>query len=472
MGLFLPNHIFPEAPTLFDWNYAAYLGDGIPLLFWFFVNPYPPCGGANDYKWQIWTSDGKSTPYNVTYNNNGLANTMLKFPSSSSYGSNMLRSVFNGSTLGPYAGNCALILIDSPWARSCWQRIMQPDADKNKNYAVGVSLDMAVRISQSYGTWASWWNANNLSTCTPGGTNTPKSLLPTYLKNTLIAAGCPTNGGIGTNGMGVNFLDICFWTPTQNGYGLGFDQAGIIFPEIGGVDINVKAEQCTIVNNGLPLHSDTVNPFAKTFWGCGIAIYKDYDVQDYIINNSLLINVPWSGMLTGAGRDIDYPDYGPIPENNIYKMNVPKPNGCSLTCPQDLPIDNYEYTYVFDPLNELYSTCNYDDAIFAEGQYFNPSSPFTAPYTWPRFARRSQNDYRMNTIYNSSNLFTVNPVNPCTYLPYILNNSSNPILYYLNILENPLDIIGPWWHSWKITATTRQHVAGGGCSNSIMDLFV
>jgi hypothetical protein len=474
MGNVLPqDHIFPQAPSLFNWNYATYLGDGIPLLFWVFINPYTPCSASNDYKWQIYTSQNKTVPFQYGKADNG-ANSFLKFPSTNSYQSNILYSTTRGNTLGPYRGNCAVIVVDSPWARSCDVRQQTNDADKNKNYAVGVSTDMLYRITNTYNTWDKWFNTQNypglggLSTCTPGGTNTPRSLLPSYLKNAIIAA---TNNS--SNG-GVSLVDVLGWKPAPAGYAPNTDQAGMILPEVGGVDVHLLATQCHIDNN-----YDNVNPFAKTFIGAFVAIYKDYDVQDVIINNSLLINVPWSGMLTGAGRDIDYPNYQPIPQNNIYKMNVPKAAGqCTLNCPQDL---------TFDPLYDLYYVASSDTNTCYDGaptNYFPGGSPswsydYTAPFTWPRFAQKNTSDINLNPVFGTfenPNIFYdgLGEAFPCGFKSYNIQSAGAPINYNLSTFppfNNPTDLIAPWWQKFTMSDFTRQLVAGGGCSNSIMNLF-
>jgi hypothetical protein len=474
MSLYPLGSIFPEAPSIFDWNYATYFGDGIPLLFWVWINPFPACTYSNDFKWQIYT-DGNSTvssktvPFQYGRQDNGQK-SLLKFPSTYSYQSDILYSAYNGSTLGPYRQNYAVILVDSPWARSCANRVQTSETEKNKNYAVGVSIDMLNRIAQTYNTWDKWFNTQNypglggLSTCTPGGTNTPRSLLPSYLKNAIINASYNTTNG------GVLLMDVLGFKPTLNGYGPNIDQAGIILPEIGGLKTNILATQCHIDATYNP-----VNPFAKTFFGAFVAIYKDYDVQDTIVNKSLLINVPWSGSLTGAGRDIDYPNYRAIPDDNIYKLNVPKAAGqCSLTCPQDITIDaQYAVYYVNSSDTSQCYLGNSNTNYFPYG-YPLWTYDSTAPFTWPRFGRVSNASINMNDYFgtfDNPNLFTNGPVNPCEVLSYDI---SGPSVYNLSVAppaNNPIDIIGPWWHRWTITDLTRQLVAGGGCGNSVFNLF-
>lgn len=477
MGNVLPaDHIIPAAPSAFDWNYATYLGDGIPLLFWIWVYPYQSCGAANDYKWNIYTNS-QATPFVFNNTDNG-ANSLLKFPATNAYSSSILTSAFNGSTLGPYRGNYAFILVDSPWARSCQNRVATSEADKNKNYAVGVSANMLQRIASTYNTWDKWFNTQNypglggLSTCTPGGTNQSRSLIPTYLKQALITA---TNNAV--NG-GVQLFDIAYFTPKPNGYNFNEDQAGVILPEINNVEVSVTATQCAIDNLYQP-----VNPFSKTFFGSFVAIYKDYEVQDTIINNSLMINVPWSGMLTGPGRDIDYPDYGPIPENNIYKMNVPLAgNQCTLSCPQDLTFYSLFDVFYQDKVSSPYNYIDCYNGFLGQFNFFGAG--YSAPFTFPRLAARNQFSVHVDPIFGdvfNSNIFNDGiGLNPCLYAngteaySYVLRNGSIPAIYYQDLDApwfDPIPVVAPWHIIYKMSPITRQLVAGGGCSNSIMNLF-
>lgn len=476
---FYPPDNNPGNLINFDWRWPTYWGDGIPLLFWVFVYPYgcyytnglsTTQAQANEYRWNIENLLlNKSTRFVYGYSPESAQNSFLQFPSNAAINSNVLYNLTRGNTTcGPYNFNHAVIIIDSPWARSCESRVLAPESKKNENFAVGVSKEMGFRIAQTYSNWSQWWDATNTNCgCSAGNT---LSLLPEYLKNALSQVKGPNS----TRG-GIQSLDILMFNPGENqNYFPSEEQAGLVVPELRGGGAAgegaIRGTQCFINEYSFP-----VNPFGKAFVGAFVAIYKDYTEGSYIVDKNLLIDVPWSGALTGV---------------NSYKYNItltyPQ---CSLSCPVPLQ---------FKP-NGKRSFCN--------GEYFSTNyswaSNYPAPHTFPRTSCLGASDpydrcsslefnpngdsyWINNSVWESTttdeNGFKFNvkagdgfsnalSCNGITYPSYDIGiNSRYPIYYVFNPNSDftpytVLPRVGPWQVEY-ILDFSRFQIAGGGCQNA------
>lgn len=439
--------------TGFNWDYVTYWGDGIPLLFWIFVYPYnkdfASCYQANEYRWKINNSLlNKSTPFYFQYDLTSSENSFLQFPSNDAIDSNVLHNVTKGTNVcGPYNSNHAVIVIDSPWARSCANRVAAPSADKNKNYAVGVSFDMAYRIAKTYDTWAKWWNAN---------------LIPSYLKNALTQVKPQ-----GTSMGGIVNLDILMFDPRVNDSYFGSqEQAGLVVPELRGGGAagaaTILGTQCFINK-----YSSSVNPFGKAFIGASTAIYKDYTVGSYVVDKNLLIDVPWSGALTGV-------------TSYEYTSTLPYP-GCTLNCPEELLFQ----------ANGKRSFC---DGVYYSTNY-SWASNYPAPHTFPRtsciggsdpsapcFSLFPANANWIKDIWKSTNFidgfyFKVNAGDGLTeaqscgdlYPSYDIGfNPEFPLYSTFKAGTTPYQIlpqVGPWQVEYTLDFS-RFQIAGGGKLNN------
>lgn len=475
INFFPKDNNSPGNLTGFDWNYITYWGDGIPLLFWVFAYPYGSVvtnglsatkANANEYKWHIYNDyTNKSTRYNNANNPIGDANSFLQFPSNIKIQSNTLYNLTRGSNeLGPYNYKDAVIIVDSPWARSCANRIPAPESKKNENYAVGVSFDMGNRIAKTYNTWSKWWD-NLQPNCSCEGNQTV-SLLPPYLKSAIQkAAGNLTSV--------IENVEILMFDPTFNTQYSSFEeQAGLVLPELAYNDAIygpgngvawLGAAQCSISQYSFPTH-----PFGKAFVGAFVAMYKDYIEYDVAVVNGLLIDVPWSGVLTGV---------------QTYKMNQ-KMGGdfgteCSLNCP--VPLD-------FNPSAR---------SEFCDGEYpqnYTFTNYYSAPFTLPRVGCvgsgtaslydpcvpdvNHPNAFLINNIWrNPDGSFKVDAGdgvanNNYLYPAYDIGTGPWDVNYQYfidptgGLLQNPLILpkIGPWIFTYKIDFS-RFRIAGGGCQN-------
>jgi len=455
--------------TFFDWNYVTYWGDGIPLLFWVFAYPYDadffengPVPYANEYRWQIANATtNKRTRFDPTNTLAGTANTFLQFPCNTQYSSNVLYNLTKGSNnLGPYNSNDAVIIIDSPWARSCMGRAPAPDSKKNLNYAVGVSYDMGSRIASTYNTWEKWWDPI-CSECGCFGRET-KSLLPKYLKDALMQV--RGNDGDVKGLGGINNVDVLMFDPAYIAqYGLNEEQAGLVMSEFNSTS-TLTATQCSIDKFSWPVHS-----YGKAFVGAFVAIYKDYtEVTNTVIKN-LLIDVPWSGALTGV---------------TTYKSNQILPSQqCTLSCPAEIYFDN----------TASFALCN----LAVVFNNYSWGSIYPAPHTIPRggckgggsFVRNGRSDPCAKTIptgnhFFFNDLFKLNsaggfkvaagdgmPESYWNYPSYWIGNGPSPATYtnfaVTNQTQVPLILpyIGPWNIQYTLTYS-RTRVAGGGCDEA------
>lgn len=466
----MANFFTPNSPgnTFLDWNYVTYFGDGIPLLFWIFAYPYNGCPYANEYRWLIGNeANGKTTRFSNEKNLNGAANSFIQFPTNTAYTSNVLFNLTrNSRVIGPYNNYHAAIVIDSPWARSCDSREMAPESEKNENYAVGLSLDMGLRIAKSFPNWSQWWN----NICTNCGCDATESLslLPEYLKDALMQARGLGQGDLG----GIRNLDILMFAPDRAVLYLpGEEQAGLLLPEIGMAETKIIATQCEV-----DAYSWQVNPFGKAFIGASIAIYRDYSEVNNAVIKNLIIDVPWSGVLTGV---------------TTYKSNqiLPFPQ-CTLSCP------NHIYFNTFGK----FSTCNYNPAdpynessLYIDRFSWQPSYP--APFTFPRIGCQG-NSMGSDPCIGTTTSFFVNGVwslssagglkitagdgfiqNNCTYPSYNIGSPNSPVYYnptYSDFFSRPpifgqspaiIDIVGPWKMEYSFFAS-RAYAAGGGCESA------
>jgi len=351
----------------FDWNYVTYWGDGIPLLFWVFAYPYDSdfgyCGNANEYRWVIEnTFSSKKTRFSTANTLAGSNNSFLQFPSNDAINSNVLYNLTqNSKVCGPYKDKCAVIIIDSPWARSCLNREVAPESKKNENFAVGLSLDMGNRIAKTYSNWSQWWNPTNTN-CGCFGTQT-LSLLPQYFKNALTQArGTSAEASLNPPILGgIQFVDILMFDARQNSsYTSTGEQAGVLLPEWPGAGgtAEIVGTQCFLNKYSYP-----VNPFGKAFVGAFVAIYKDYTETNVATVNNLLIDVPWNGALAGV---------------STYKINS-KMGGtqCSLSCPNELLFS----------ATASFGFCN--TRIAPDINNYAWSQAYPAPHTFPRVGCKS-----------------------------------------------------------------------------------
>jgi hypothetical protein len=465
----------------FNWNYPTYWGDGIPLLFWVFAYPYgcyytnglsATQASANEYRWAIENLLlQKSTRFVYGTSPESAQNSFFQFPSNSNINSNVLYNLTRGNnTCGPYNFNHAVIIVDSPWARSCEARVPAAESKKNENFAVGLSKEMGFRIARTFPNWSQWWDATNTNCgCSAGNT---LSLLPEYLKNAL----SQVKGTSSTRG-GIQSLDILMFDPLKMGsYLPSEEQAGLVVPELRGGGAAgegaIRATQCFINEYSFP-----VNPFGKAFVGAFVAIYKDYTEYNVSVVNNLLIDVPWSGALTGV---------------TSYKMNstLTYPQ-CSLSCPVPLQFK----------ANGKRSFC--------DGSYMSTNYPwasnYPAPHTFPRtsclggddpFDRCSSlelggdgfpNNWINNDIWESatpdSNGFKFNVKagdglsniqacgNGVAYPSYFIGfNSRFPVYNVFDPIQDRIPYrvlprVGPWQVEY-ILDFSRFQIAGGGCQNA------
>ena len=327
---------------------------------------------------------------------------------------------------------------------------------------------MGFRIAQTYSNWSQWWDATNTNCgCSAGNT---LSLLPEYLKNALSQVKGPNS----TRG-GIQSLDILMFNPGENqNYFPSEEQAGLVVPELRGGGAAgegaIRGTQCFINEYSFP-----VNPFGKAFVGAFVAIYKDYTEGSYIVDKNLLIDVPWSGALTGVN-------------SYKYNINLTYPQ-CSLSCPVPLQ---------FKP-NGKRSFCN--------GEYFSTNyswaSNYPAPHTFPRTSCLGASDpydrcsslefnpngdsyWINNSVWESTttdeNGFKFNvkagdgfsnalSCNGITYPSYDIGiNSRYPIYYVFNPNSDftpytVLPRVGPWQVEY-ILDFSRFQIAGGGCQNA------
>jgi len=363
MANFFPKDLNNNGDLInFDWNYVTYWGDGIPLLFWVFAYPYDmdfnKCYSANEYRWVIGnTFANKRTKFSTANTLDGSSNSFLQFPSNDTIFSNVLYNLTRGSNIcPPYKDKHAVIIIDSPWARSCLNREAAPESKKNENFAVGLSLDMGNRIAKTYSNWSQWWNPTNTNCGCLGGQTL--SLLPQYFKDALTQAR-GTSAEAASNPPilgGIQSLDILMFDPRFNSsYAPNEEQAGILLPEWPGAGgtAGIIGTQCHINKYSHPVH-----PFGKAFVGAFVAIYKDYTETNVARVNNLLIDVPWSGALTGV---------------STYKMNV-KMGGtqCTLSCPNELLFS----------ATASFGFCNSN--IAGSVNNYAWSAAYPAPHTFPR----------------------------------------------------------------------------------------
>lgn len=476
MANFFPPDVNNNGDLInFDWNYVTYWGDGIPLLFWVFAYPYESdfgyCGHANEYRWGIEnTFSNKKTRFSTANTLAGSNNSFLQFPSNDTITSNVLFNLTRGSNvMPPYKDKCAVIIVDSPWARSCLNREVAPESKKNQNFAVGLSLDMGNRIAKTYSNWSQWWNATNPNCGCLGTENL--SLLPLYFKNALgQARGSASEASSNPPILGgVQFVDILMFDPRQNSsYTSTEEQAGILLPEWPGAGgtASIIGTQCSLNKYSYPVH-----PFGKAFVGAFVAIYKDYTETNVAMVNNLLIDVPWSGALTGV---------------STYKMNS-KMGGtqCTLTCPNELLFS----------ATASFGFCNPN--IKPDNNNYAWSAAYQAPHTFPRLGCKS---IATDSIGGPSY-----PCDPSFSYPYdnwIINNiwQSSPTLgglyisagnglreagscngnypsydigygpetaYYVNFqgYQNPIiySHIGPWKVKYSLDFN-RFKIANGGCT--------
>jgi hypothetical protein len=457
----------------FDWNYITYWGDGIPLLFWVFAYPYGSTvinglsatkANANEYRWKLENDyTNKRTRFSNSNNLQGSTNSFLQFPSNDAINSNVLYNLTKNSNIcGPYNYYDAVIIIDSPWARSCLNRVPAAESKKNDNYAVGVSLDMGNRIAKTYNTWSKWWNATNTN-CGCLGTETV-SLLPPYIKSAIQqAAGNLTSV--------IQNVEILMFDPRlTDQYALNEEQAGLVVPELcptdalygaGNGTTRLLATQCNINQYSFPTHA-----FGKAFVGAFVAIYKDYTENNVAVVNNLLIDVPWSGVLTGV---------------QTYKMNS-KMGGdlgteCSLNCPVPLNFNSIGSFAICAGDNvppPVYNT-NYSWA-----------DAYPAPHTFPRVGCRgggsfpgdpcfptSTGNWVINSIWQSTpqgglSIRAGDGVNNNNYLypAYDVGVPGDPLVYDFTNAQSPqiFPYIGPWAVEYKLDFS-RFRIAGGGCQN-------
>lgn len=475
----MANLFFPgQDGNFLDWDYVTYFGDGIPLLFWVFAYPYDNClnalGGsvkANEYRWAIYNeAKGKTTRFNSANTLQGAANSFLQFPTNTAYSSRVLYNLTRNSTqIGPYNNKHAVIVIDSPWARSCISRDPTSESKKNENYAVGLSLDMGNRIARTYPNWSQWWN-NICSSCGCLG-NDSLSLLPGYLKSALLQA----RGNFADSFLGgIESLDILMFNPSfNNEYSPSEEQPGLLLPEIGMAETKILATQCAVDQ-----YSWQVNPFGKAFVGAFVAIYKDYSEYNTAVVNNLLINVPWSGALTGVQQ---------------YKMNATLPSPqCSLSCPSHIDFNS----------NGTLANCSIGNPNLP-GIYIDPfdwqTNGYPAPYTIPRIGCKGGGTtadpcYPNIFPYDQDLVNSVWALDPdlggldltagdgfrtalgCDYPSYNIGIPDFPTYYdFFNRPGGPqipfiTAAVGPWKVEYSFLAS-RTYAAGGGCESAAFQPF-
>lgn len=456
----MANLFFPaQDNTYLDWDYVTYFGDGIPLLFWVFAYPYDSCFSyANEYRWMIFNEgNNKRTRFSSANTLNGAANSFLQFPTNTAYNSRVLFNLTRNSTqIGPYNNKHAVIVIDSPWARSCLNREVVPESKKNENYAVGLSLDMGRRIAQTYPNWSQWWN-NICSSCGCQGTES-LSLLPGYLKSALIKA----RGTLSPDQYlgGIQNLDILMFNPTfNNEYFPNEEQPGVLLPEIGMATTKILGTQCSVDQ-----YSWRVNAFGKAFIGAFVAIYKDYSEYNVAVVNNLLIDVPWSGVLTGV---------------KTYKMNATLPSPqCTLSCPSDI---------YFDSIGK-FGTC---DGLIYIDNYNWQAGAYSAPYTFPRVGCKgggtdpvfgdpctatapSFDQWHVNQIWSlgPNGGFDITAgdglrTDGCNYPSYRIGSPDDPDYYdfFGEQIPEIISLVGPWAVEYSFFAS-RTYAAGGGCESA------
>jgi hypothetical protein len=443
-------NFFPPQGTFLDWNYVTYFGDGIPLLFWVFAYPYDPCTYSNEYRWTIFnpnTSIGTKFSYANTLA--GTQNSFLKFPNNSNYTSNVLYNLTTqNTTIRQSNGRKAVIVVDSPWARSCISRETAPSSKTNENYAVGLSIEMGTRIAQTYPNWSQWWN-NICSSCGCQGTES-LSLLPGYLKSALTQA-----AGNGHPYGGIDSVDILMFNPNfNNTYSPSEEQPGLLLPEIvlPSPVAKIIGTQCSTDTYHWP-----VNPFGKAFLGAFVAIYKDHTQYDVAVVNNLLIDVPWSGVLTGVKQ---------------YKMNATLPSPqCSLSCPSHIYFDSTAQVALCD------NSITLNDYLWQDA--------YGAPHSFPRVGCAGRGGFDpcfgggpgtiIDPIWQSTPAggFQVNAgdglgINSCNYPSYYIgDNPDSPLYYDFREVQDPqiLPFLGPWAVAYSPIAS-RLYAAGGGCQDA------